>query len=210
MKINEVTSKQLDEGVWDNLKAGVKGVGQGWQAAGQPAQPTKPGVLGKIGGAIKGGQNVLSKLGGAYQGAKAGYQAQKVVGQQQAVNKQVIDKAIAAYNQWAAKIQASGTEVTTDQDVDWFKKFTNTTPATPPGTNPAQIQQWLSKEIPNYIANKATTATPGAKPVGVPTQTVQPQAATAQQTQQPAVNLPDISQLTKEELLQLKQQLQAA
>jgi hypothetical protein len=208
MKINEVTDKQLDEGVWDNLKAGAKGIGQGWQAAGQPAQP---GVLGKISGAIKGGQNVLNKIGGAYQGAKAGYQAQKVVGQQQAINKQVIDKAIAAYNQWAAKIQASGVEVTPDQAVDWFKKFTNTTPASPPGTNPAQIQQWLSREIPNYIANKAARATPGTKPADAPaTQQAQPQATQQPAVDQSASSLPDISQLTREELIQLKQQLQAA
>jgi hypothetical protein len=196
MKINEITNKQLDEGVLDNLKAGFKGIGQGAQ--------TGQGVLGKIGGAIK--------------GAGAGYQAQRAVGQQQTVNKQTLFKTQQAYNAWAAQIKAAGQEPTAEQATAWFKQMFGTDPTTPlSGTNPAQIQQWLTKEIPAYMAKKATggdTATTGqpaqsAAPIG---QTAQP---TGGQTAQPnppadAAPLPDISKLTREQLLQLRQQLQAA
>jgi hypothetical protein len=178
MKINEITNKQLDEGVLDNLKAGFKGIGQGAQ--------TGQGVLGKIGGAIK--------------GAGAGYQAQRAVGQQQTVNKQTLFKTQQAYNNWAAQIKAAGQEPTAEQATAWFKQMFGTDPATPlSGTNPAQIQQWLTKEIPAYMANKATgnsTATAGQPAQPNPPANIAP--------------LPDISKLTREELLKLKQYLQVA
>jgi hypothetical protein len=185
MKINEIKNKQLEEGVLDNLKAGFKGIGQGAQ--------TGQGVLGKIGGAIK--------------GAGAGYQAQRAVGQQQTVNKQTLFKTQQAYNAWAAQIKAAGQEPTAEQATAWFKQMFGTDPTTPlSGTNPAQIQQWLTKEIPAYMANKATgnsTATAG-----------QPGQTTGGQPGQPgpqvdAGPLPDISKLTRDQLVQLKQQLQA-
>jgi hypothetical protein len=227
MKINEITNKQLDEGVLDNLKAGFKGIGQGAQT-GQPnqAQPSKPGVLGKIGqsamkgaqavgnmavkgaqaagigSAIKGGQNVLGKIGSAIKGAGAGYQAQKAVGQQQAVNKQTLFKTQQAYNNWAAQIKAAGQEPTAEQATAWFKQMFGTDPATPlSGTNPAQIQQWLTKEIPAYMANKATGGeTAPTAPTVQPAQSNPPANITP---------LPDINKLTRDQLVQLKQQLQA-
>ena len=119
---------------------------------------------------------------------------------------------------------STGADATPEQAVAWLAQFMGQPSRTPKpaGSNPAQIQQWLQQEIAGYIAqrespqqgaatqNTAPQATkPTAatqQPAGAPTQIAQPQAATAQT----AVNLPDISQLTKNELLQLKQQLQAA
>jgi len=173
MKINEVTHKQLDEGPIDAIKqvgAGLKGAYQGFRAGG---------------------------LGGIGSGAKAGYQAAGAAQAQTAKVKTVANQALqkwAAYNQNIK--MSTGADATPEQAVAWLAQFMGQQPRTqqPAGSNPAQIQQWLQKEIAGYIAQKEL-------PQG---------SATPTATQQPAVNLPDISQLTKEELLQLKQQLQAA
>ena len=200
MKINEVTVKEASLG---QIGAGIKGAYQGFKAGG----------LGNIGA-----------------GAKAGYQA---AGAAQAQTAKVKTVASQALQKWAAYNQnikmSTGADATPEQAVAWLAQFMGQQPRTPKpaGSNPAQIQQWLQQEIAGYIAqqespqqgaalqntapqNTAPQATkPTAatqQPAGASTQTAQPQAATAQT----AVNLPDISQLTKEELLQLKQQLQAA
>jgi hypothetical protein len=195
MKINEVTVKEASLG---QIGAGIKGAYQGFKAGG---------------------------LGGIGAGAKAGYQA---AGAAQAQTAKVKTVASQALQKWAAYNQnikmSTGTDATPEQAVAWLAQFMGQQPRTPKpaGSNPAQIQQWLQQEIAGYIAqqespqqgtapqNTAPQATkPTAatqQPAGSPTQTAQPQAATAQT----AVNLPDISQLTKDELLQLKQQLQAA
>jgi hypothetical protein len=195
MKINEVTVKEASLG---QIGAGIKGAYQGLKAGG----------LGNIGA-----------------GAKAGYQA---AGAAQAQTAKVKTVASQALQKWAAYNQnikmSTGADATPEQAVAWLAQFMGQQPRTPKpaGSNPAQIQQWLQQEIAGYIAQKETpqqgagsqsTAPQATKPTaamqqpaGSPTQTAQPQAATAQT----AVNLPDISQLTKQELLQLKQQLQAA
>ena len=198
MKINEVTHKQLDEGPIDAIKqvgAGLKGAYQGFKAGG----------LGNIGA-----------------GAKAGYQAAGAAQAQTAKVKTVANQALqkwAAYNQNIK--MSTGADATPEQAVAWLAQFMGQQPRTPKpaGSNPAQIQQWLQQEIAGYIAQQELpqqgTAPQATKPTTATQQpaAAQPQAATAQPTQtttaQPEVNLPDISQLTKEELLQLKQQLQA-
>ena len=194
MKLNEVTVKEASLG---QIGAGIKGAYQGFKAGG----------LGNIGA-----------------GAKAGYQA---AGAAQAQTAKVKTVASQALQKWAAYNQnikmSTGADATPEQAVAWLAQFMGQQPRTPKpaGSNPAQIQQWLQQEIAGYIAQQespqqgagsqstAQAIKPTAamqQPAGSPTQTAQPQAATAQT----AVNLPDISQLTKQELLQLKQQLQAA
>ena len=195
MKINEVTHKQLDEGPLDFAKkvgAGIKGLGQGFAAAGQPNQPVKPGASG-LDTAIntvnaKPNTGILDKIGGAFQGAKAGYQ---IAGAAQIQNKQIKDITTQVSQKWGAynqKIKTNtGADATPEQAVSWLTQFSGgQKPASQPaGSNPAQIQQWLQKEVAGYMANQETPA-------------------------EPAAELPDITKLNREELLQLKQQLQAA
>jgi hypothetical protein len=197
MKINEVTHKQLDEGPIDFAKkvgAGLKGAYQGLKAGG---------------------------LGGIGAGAQAGYQA---AGAAQAQTAKVKTVASQALQKWAAYNQnikmSTGADATPEQAVAWLAQFMGQQPRTPKpaGSNPAQIQQWLQQEIAGYIAQQElpqqSTAPQATKPTAATQQPAAAQPQTAQPTQtttaQPEVNLPDISQLTKEELLQLKQQLQAA
>ena len=193
MKINEVATKQLDEGPLDFAKqvgAGVKGAYQGLKAGG---------------------------LGGIGAGAQAGYQAKGAALAQSDKIKTVANQALqkwAAYNQ---NIKTStGADATPEQAVAWLAQFMGQDPRTPKpaGSNPAQIQQWLRQEIAGYMAQKELSPA-GAKSTA-PRAAAAPttQKAQPQGTQQPAVDqsasgLPDISQLTREELIQLKQQLQA-
>lgn len=176
MKINEVTVKEASLG---QIGAGLKGAYQGFKAGG---------------------------LGGIGAGAKAGYQAAGAAQAQTAKVKTVANQALqkwAAYNQNIK--MSTGADATPEQAVAWLAQFMGQEPRTsrPAGSNPAQIQQWLQKEIAGYIAQQELPQQ-GTAPQAAPQATKQPTAV------QPAVNLPDISQLTKQELLQLKQQLQAA
>ena len=193
MKINEVTVKEASLG---QLGAGLKGLKQGWQAAGQPNQPVKPGASG-LDTAIntvnaKPNTGILGKIGGAFQGAKAGYQ---IAGAEQAQSKQIKDITTQVSQKWGAynqKIKTNtGADATPEQAVSWLTQFFGGQKPTsqPAGSNPVQIQQWLQKEVAGYMAN---------------------QEVAAAQTQQPAAELPDITKLNREELLQLKAQLQAA
>ena len=173
MKINEVTSKQLDEGPIDTIKqigAGVKGAYQGLKAGG---------------------------LGGVAAGAQAGYQAKGAALAQtekvKAVAKQALQK-WAAYNQNVKT--SSGADATPEQAVQWLAQFMGQPPRTPQpaGSNPAQIQQWLTKEIAGYMAQKelgGTKPTAGTTPPAQPTTTTQPNAQpTPNQTQTPPADEP--------------------
>jgi hypothetical protein len=125
-------------------------------------------------------------LGGIGAGAKAGYQA---AGAAQAQTAKVKTVASQALQKWAAYNQNIKTnknrDANTQEATAWLTQFFGGQKPTssPTGTNPVQIQQWLQKEVAGYMAN---------------------------QELEPPVELPDISQLTKRDLLQLKQQLQAA
>jgi hypothetical protein len=180
MKINEVTVKEASVG---QLWAGAKGAYQGLRAGG---------------------------LGGIAAGARAGYQT---AGAAQSQSKQIKDITTQVLQKWGAynqkiKTSTGGTSATPQQAVAWLTQFLGgQKPASqPPGPNPnpAQIQQWLQKEVAGYMANQELPQQGAATQSTA--QAIEPTAA----TQQPAGNLPDIGQLTKQELLQLKQQLQAA
>jgi hypothetical protein len=126
-------------------------------------------------------------LGGIAAGARAGYQT---AGAAQSQSKQIKDITTQVLQKWGAynqkiKTSTGGTSATPQQAVAWLTQFFGGQKPTssPTGTNPVQIQQWLQKEVAGYMAN---------------------------QELEPPVELPDISQLTKRDLLQLKQQLQAA
>jgi hypothetical protein len=190
MKINEVTHKQLDEGPLDFAKkvgAGIKGLGQGFAAAGQPKQPVKPGAN-DLETAIntvnaKPNTGILGKIGGAFQGAKAGYQTAGDAQAQSAKIKTIAGQTLQKWAKYNQNVKTStGADATPDQATAWFTQFIGKEPASPPpaGNNPVQIQQWLTKEVAGYMAQKELP------------------------------EMPDISQLTKDELLQLKQRLQAA
>ena len=158
MKINEVTVKEASLG---QIGAGIKGAYQGLKAGG---------------------------LGGIAAGARAGYQAK---GAAQSQSKQVKDITTQVLQKWAASNHniktSTGEDAKPEQAGAWLTQFFGgQKPASPPtGSNPAQIQQWLQKEVAGYMANQETPA-------------------------EPPVELPDITKLNREELLQLRQQLQVA
>ena len=171
MKINEVTNKQLDEGPIDFAKqvgAGIKGLGQGFAAAGQPKQPVKPGAN-DLETAIntvnaKPNTGILGKIGGAFQGAKAGYQQQGAANKQLDVIKNVSSNASKNWAEEAQNIQSStGKPPTAADAVDWYTKFSGVSPSiAPAGANPAQINQWLQKEVSGYMIKKGATAQQGS------------------------------------------------
>lgn len=154
MKISEIlVETQLDEGPLDFVKkigAGIAGAGAGL-AYGSPIQ-----------------------------GAKAGYAQKGAQLKQQDLVQRVSQKAIADWGTHMANLQASGRPVDANAVSSWFTQYTKTNPSTQPvSTSAAGIQQWLAKEIGNYMANKAS-----AQPTPV-----QPEAPAEQpapvQTQQP-------------------------
>ena len=161
MKINEVTTKQLDEGPLDfarKVGAGIKGLAQG-----------------------------------GLQGAKAGYQAAGAAQAQTAKIKTVASQALqkwAAYNQNVK--MSTGADATPEQAVAWLAQFMGQQPRNtkPAGSSPAQIQKWLQQEIAGYMAQQELPQEP--------------------LTPEDYKGLPEIGYLTKDELLQLKAQLQAA
>jgi hypothetical protein len=171
MKINEIlVEQQLEEGPIDFAKqvgAGIKGLGQGFAAAGQPKQPVKPGAN-DLETAIntvnaKPNTGILGKIGGAFQGAKAGWQTQGGANKQQDLTNQVTSDAI---KQWGAQSQniqnSTGKPPTADDATQWFKQFTggqspNTAPAGA-NPNPVQIKNWLNQEVGAYMAKTGQTA----------------------------------------------------
>ena len=157
MKINEVTDKELEEGLLDLPKqaiAGIKGIGQGAAA----------------------GKGVLGKVAGLATGAKAGWQQQGAANKQLDLIKKVTGNASKDWAEMSQNIKSStGKPPTADDAVAWFTKFSGTSPSiAPAGSNPAQINQWLQKEISGYMRKK------GSAPQGVGTTTAQPQPGQAQ------------------------------
>lgn len=143
---------------------------------------------GPIDFAKKVGAGISGLAQGGIQGAKAGYEAKKASIEQTAKINAVANKTVQKWAIYNQNVKTStGQDATGEQATQWLTQFMGgvkpTNPA-PDNANPVAINQWLQKEVAAYMAQK--------------------------EMPQPAVDLPDISQLTKEELLKLKQQLQAA
>jgi hypothetical protein len=127
---------------------------------------------------------------GGATGARAGYNAQGTANQ---MSGKIKDISMLVLQKWqefnqAYKMANGGQDAGAEQAVQWFIKFTGgqkpKNPNPPSGDSPAQIQKWLQQEIANTMAQRAMAKVQG--------------------------DLPDISGLNRQELLQLKQQLQAA
>ena len=169
MKINEVIT---EAGVWDTVKT--------------------------IGSAAKGAVQGIG-AGGMRAGAQAGIAAQQAKQQQTRMTNTISTQAL---QQWAKIAQAMTTAGQTPNAAaatQWFTNFSGVNPGSPaPGDNPAQINQWLKKEISGYIANKALAkdgtfaqpqdaqpgqpAQPGEVPEPQPGQPMTPQQAQAEKT----------------------------
>jgi hypothetical protein len=164
MKINELNKPdQLEEGLLDLPKqaiAGIKGIGQGAAA----------------------GKGVLGKVAGLATGAKAGWQQQGAANKQLDLIKNVTGNASKNWAEMSQNIKSStGKPPTADDAVAWFTKFSGTSPSiAPAGSNPAQINQWLQKEISGYMRKKGSVP-PGAQQPGQ----AQPQPGQAQPQPQP-------------------------
>lgn len=126
---------------------------------------------------------------GGATGARAGYNAQGTANQ---MTGKVKDISMLVLNKWqefnqAYKMANGGQDAGAEEAVAWFIKFTGgqkpKNPNPPTGDSPAYIQKWLQQEIANTMAQRAMAKVQG--------------------------DLPDISGLTREELLQLRQQLTA-
>ena len=188
MKINEVTDKQLDEGILDRAK--------------QAYQGAKGFVQGGVGGA---------KAGWGQQGAKNAQQGidnkvAQAAGQKWAQVAQQIQSStgkppttIQAHD-WLKQLMG-GQEPT----------------SAPPNANPATIYKWLQKEVANYSSKKAMGQPNAAQPAQSQQQqpTQQPTAKadpkqydTAEQQLVQAMDA--VQRMTKEQLLKFKQQLQQA
>ena len=110
----------------------------------------------KVGAGIQG----LKK--GGLAGARAGYTAQGAAQAQTGVNKKVLASALDRFNKFAAPITAAGRTVSIQQAQAWFTKFSGVAPtSTPKTTDSVGIQQWLIKEIPAYMATKASSTGTG-------------------------------------------------
>jgi hypothetical protein len=153
MKINEV----VQEGVWDTVK--------------------------KVGAGVAGAAGALKQGTSPIQGAKAGATASAAASTQQDLINRVTTKAVADWSKFAQNKQVSGVPATTADAQQWFKNYTGgvATPTTAPaGTSPAQMQQWLSKEVASYMANKAAGAAAAPGPAGAEDQPAQAQTTAGQ------------------------------
>ena len=126
---------------------------------------------------------------GGATGARAGYNAQGTANQ---TSGKIKDISMLVLNKWqefnqAYKMANGGQDAGAEEAVAWFIKFTGgqkpNNPNPPIGDSPAYIQKWLQQEIANTIAQRSMAKVQG--------------------------DLPDISGLNRQELLQLKQQLMA-
>jgi hypothetical protein len=176
MKINEVLATQpIDEGVWDTVK----------QAGAGLAGATRGAI-----GAIKPGEKFAP-----IQGAKAGVAASAASSQQQDLVNRVTQRAVADWAKHSQNLTASGKTPKPADAQSWFTGFTGgkSKPTTlPTSTSPGAMQQWLSKQVAEYMVNKSTqTATPAA-PDAEPKQPV----STAQQQEDELVWNPKTNMLS--------------
>ena len=194
MKINEVTTRQLDEGPIDFAKqvgAGVKGLAQGG------LQGARAGYQ-QQGSANKQQDLVRTVAGNA--GKDWAAMAKNI--QMSTGKPPTADDAVKWFTQF------SGASPT----------------VAPAGSNPAQINKWLNQEVSGYMLKKGTAQQPAglgkaiAQPATAqqPTTAQQPAAAQAPaQTQAKPVVAPvqlpvPLDKLTAEERAELRRQLQAS
>ena len=110
----------------------------------------------KVGAGIQGFKQ------GGLAGARAGYTAQGAAQAQTGVNKKVLASALERFNKFAAPITAAGQTVSIQQAQAWFTKFSGVSPTSAPkSTDAVGIQQWLTTEIPAYMAAKASSTGTG-------------------------------------------------
>ncbi len=101
----------------------------------------------------------------------AGKQAKQASAKQAALTKTVVGTALQKWAAVAQSMKSAGQQVTPDAAVRWFSNFIKGTPTSAPaGVNPNQINQWLTKEISNYIVQKelATASAPTKYAKGTP------------------------------------------
>ena len=98
-----------------------------------------------------------------FKGAKAGYNQSAATNAQKDKTNAIVKKAIDQWNATAGQIAQGGTQATGDQAVQWLTKFLGKAPAgKPAGDSPAQISQFITQEITQHIANRATQGLGGA------------------------------------------------
>lgn len=127
----------------------------------------------KVGAGIAGAAQGLAG-GSPVAGAQAGYQAKGAAIAQQEKIKKVTANALQKWAAHAQTIKSAGRQATAQDAVSWFTQLSggNQPATTPTGVSPAQISPWLSKEIANYMAAKASAQPPAP---AAPTPSVQPQ-----------------------------------
>lgn len=121
---------------------------------------------------------------GGLAGARAGYTQQAATNAQADKTNAIAKKAIDQWNATAAQIGQGGTPATADQAVQWLTKFLGKAPASKPaGATPAQINQFITQEITQHIANRATQGLGGQQPAAA-TAPADPAQATAPEATQ--------------------------
>jgi hypothetical protein len=164
MKINEIVlENQVNEGIFDKAKA--------------------------VGAGIKGAAQGLLR-GAPIQGAKAGVTASTAASKQTDLINRVVQKAVQAWATHSQTLTTAGTPPKPADAVAWFTKFSGgaSTPSTAPSSiAPAAMQQWLTKEVAQYMAKKGT-----ASPVAPTADTTQQPQTQQPQTQQPQTQQPQV------------------
>lgn len=122
---------------------------------------------------------------GGLAGAKAAYGAQDASNKQADKTAAIAKKAIDQWNATAAQMAQGGQQATPDQAVAWVTKFLGKAPAgKPAGATPAQINQFITQSIQQYVADRAAQGLGGAQQPA-PAEPA-PTAGQPAQTQQPA------------------------
>jgi hypothetical protein len=139
----------------------------------------------------KAGAGIKGFAQGGTAGARAGYQSAEAGIKQKALINKVASKALQSWATISQNIKTSGQPVSVQDVIDWYKKFTNTTPTTRPlGVSPANVNQWLTKEIAGYMAKRAKAQPAQAQPQPSGTAQPQPTPGTTAQPQPGATGTP--------------------
>lgn len=133
---------------------------------------------------------------GGLAGAKAAYGAQDASNKQADKTVAIAKKAIDQWNATAAQMAQGGQQATPEQAVAWITKFLGKAPAgKPAGAAPAQINQFITQSIQQYVADRAAQGLGGAQQpataepapaAGQPAQATATAEPTAQAAAEPA------------------------